>query len=482
MAKRRKLFFELPFSMEAPRLTNPSIGIARVVGRGDKAAEMEITLLDAPDNRLLRAGVMLAHRVVDGLGEWYLDAPTWQPWLPADHAEPLGAAGDLPDDLAELVRPFRRRATLGPVAAVTSSRTIYTFKDADEVTLGTLTGEQITIRRNGLTTARFREATLVPSPAMSGAQRRFLADAMRQVGGIQVESFPDVVRRLGAPATGLTDYPEPREWDAKVSLETFVSQLFATRLQEIMRADLALRASELARRGRAQGQEPSQPTPGQAESEALNGPGLSPLLSELAQLRHQVSSLAGVLEPTWRALMVADLAAVIDAGQERSIGNLDERYYAVLDNLIAAVRAPQLGDMSQKQAAPVLRQQLESGMRILIARCHRLRGEATDADWEAALEAARQLLGTTEGLAILFGKLARRVAKQLRKTQHLLEPCQPVADWPDQARLAEMSPEQAFSAGRELQRAGDARDAARARFVREWPEVCGKLMALRTAS
>lgn len=180
--------------------------------------------------------------------------------------------------------------------------------------------------------------------------------------------------------------------------------------------------------------------------------------------------------------MVADLAAVIDAGQKRSIGNLDERYYAVLDNLIAAVRAPQLGDMSQKQAAPVLRQQLESGMRILIARCHRLRGEATDADWEAALEAARQLLGTTEGLAILFGKLARRVAKQLRKTQHLLEPCQPVADWPDQARLAEMSPEQAFSAGRELQRAGDARDAARARFVREWPEVCGKLMALRTAS
>ena len=79
MAKRRKLYFELPFSMEAPRLTNPSIGIARVVGRGDKAAEMDITVLDAPDNRLLRAGVMLAHRVVDGLGEWGVGVtlPSW---------------------------------------------------------------------------------------------------------------------------------------------------------------------------------------------------------------------------------------------------------------------------------------------------------------------------------------------------------------------------------------------------------------------
>ncbi|XSS49361.1 hypothetical protein ACQB6R_12700 [Propionibacteriaceae bacterium G1746] len=480
------MLFELPYSLDAPRLTNPSVGIDRLTVRSDATYEMVITLLDAPDHRLLRAGVMLAHRVVDGLGDWYLDAPSWQPWLPADHSEPLGAAGDLPADLAELVRPFRRRAPLGPVAAVNIVRNSYTLKDPEDVTLGTLRDEKITIRRNGLTTSRFREVTLVPSPAMTGAQRRFLSEALTMSGGIQVDSFPDLVFRLGAPATGLTDYPEPREWDAKVSLETFVSQVFASRLQDIVRADLALRASELAQRTRAAADDDDAASAGtgpsddpSAERRPSSSMGIAPLLRELVQLRHIVASLSAVLEPTWRQTMHNDLTAIIDAGPERPVSSLDDRYYGVLDELIGAARAPQLGDLSNRQAAPVLRQQLESGMRILVTRCQRLRADSPDDDWQAALVATRELLGTSEGLGILFGKLARKVAKQLRKVANLLEPAQGIAEWPSDAQLAEWSAEQAFVAGRNLQRAGDARDAARARFVEEWPVLRRKLLNLR---
>lgn len=471
MAKRRTARFEVPFTMETPRLTSPQHGIERVVVNSGDTCERAATILDAPDHRLLRAGIMLAHRVVNGLGDWYLDAPGWGPWLPTDHAEPLGAAGDLPADLAELVRPFRRLATLGPIAAVTTQRTSYSLKDAEDTTLATVRDEATQVQRNGLTISRFREVAITPSAAMTGAQRRFLAEAMRGVGGIDVDDFPQLVQRLGAPATGLTDFPPPREWDSRASLETFVSSLFASRLQDILRADLALRASTLARVPDEDGTLPPDP-------------GAAPLLSELAQLRHQLTSLATVLEPSWRERVVADVDAVLDRGPEQSVMSLDDRYYLVIDALISAVRAPQLGNRSHEQAAPVLRHQLVQGLRILVDRCDRLTppkndAPSDDAEWEAALVAARQLLGTTEGIGILFGKLARKVAKQLRKTSHLLDACQPVQSWPDAATMAAWTPTEAFEAGRALQRAGDERDTARARFVEDWPGVRAKLVALR---
>ena len=476
MARRRKLFFELPYSLDSPRLTNPLVGIDRVILRSDASFEMVVTLLDAPDQRLLRSGVMLAHRVVDGLGDWYLDAPNWQPWLPADHSEPLGAAGDLPEDLAELVRPFRRGAALGPVAAVSIVRKSYLFRGAEDVSLGAVRDESVTIRRNGLITGRFREVTLIPSPAMTGAQRRFLTDSLTMVGGIPVDTFPDLVTKLGAPATGLTDFPEPREWDAKVSLETFVSQVFAARLQDIVRADLALRASELAHlvrsaddRGDASGTAAAPP------------PGIRPLISELEALHQMVASLASVLEPTWRAGLENDLGALIGQGWDRPVRSLDERYYSVLDRLIGAARAPQLGDLSNSQAAPVLRQQLEGGTRILMDRCQGLRATSADDAWEAALTATRHLLETTKGLGILFGKQSRRLAKHLRRLQGLLEPAQRVADWPAAEVMESWTAAEAFEAGRALQRAGDARDVARKRVVDQWPVVRRKIVALKAA-
>lgn len=474
MTRRRKVLLELPYSAQAPRLTNESLGIHRLTTRSDDTFEMDMTILDAPDHRLLRAGVLLAHRVTDGLGEWYLDAPDWQPWLPRDLAEPMGAAGDLPADLAELVRPFRRRATLGPVAGVQVERRSYTLRDAEGTGLGTLVDERITIRSQGLTMSRFREVVLQPSPAMSGAQRRFLVDSLHSVGGIEVDQFAQLGERLGAPATGLTDFPVPSDWDERANLETFVSQVFVRRLHDILRADLALRASELARRVRDEAAEGAAPS---AE------PGIGPLLSELQQLRHQLASFATVLEPGWREQVESDLGVVLGQGAARSVATLDERYYAVLDALIGAVRAPQLGDRGHEQAAPVLREQFEAGMGILVGRCQTLRAgdgnTSPDEDWEAAMTAARQLLGTTEGLGILFGKQARKVAKQLRKLQHLLEPTRGLADWPSDAEVAAMSPRDAFERGRALQQAGAARDEARRRFVQEWPALRRKLVAIR---
>ena len=44
--------------------------------------------------------MLLAHRVLDGRGEWYLTAPDWQPLLPKDRIELMGHS-DLPEEPQE---------------------------------------------------------------------------------------------------------------------------------------------------------------------------------------------------------------------------------------------------------------------------------------------------------------------------------------------------------------------------------------------
>src|SRR4029450_11720484 len=116
-------YYDMPYSAATPRLINPDLGLHHLVARaGNNAAyEISVTLLDAPDHRLIRSGVLLAHRVLDGRGEWYITAPDWQPLLPTDRIELMGHAA-LPEERAEMIRPLRRRATLGPVAALTCDR------------------------------------------------------------------------------------------------------------------------------------------------------------------------------------------------------------------------------------------------------------------------------------------------------------------------------------------------------------------------
>ena len=55
-------------------------------------------------------------------------APDWQPLLPKDRIELMGHA-DLPEELADLIRPLRRRATLGPVAALNCDRREFALRD-----------------------------------------------------------------------------------------------------------------------------------------------------------------------------------------------------------------------------------------------------------------------------------------------------------------------------------------------------------------
>lgn len=448
------LRYEIPFAVPEPALVNPQAGIAQVRRRGSKHSfTMQVTLLDTMDNRLLRAGIVLAHRVVDGLGEWYLDAPSWQPWLPANRREQSNAVDELPQELASLVRPFRRRAPLGPTAALTRRQVGWQLLDEKGHEVATVTDARTSIRQGGVTTARFREVEIHFTRHTTRREHDHVLEAIGLAGGSAVADFPTLVERLGAPATGLSDFraPAPRRDDS--TLEGFVSWLFARRLGKVMRADLELRSG------------------GSDDMDALR--------AQLAELRREVRSLSFALEPQWCQRLIQGIDEVLASLASRSIHQLGEEYFDVLDALVLAVRAPRLGDASQHLAVAELRQQSLTGAAILVDRARSLTLTSPDDRWAAVLASARQMAAVAHTNRLVFGKRAKKMERELTELLEVLEAAQARAGENEPRIDLEWDAVVAFQEGRRYERRRQELWSARERFIELWPDFEQRLRELK---
>ena len=451
--------YDMPFSSAEPRLVNRDVGLHNLVARGGHNAPytIDVTLLDASDHRLIRSGVLLAHRVLDGRGEWFLTAPDWQPLLPKDHIELMGHA-DLPDDLASLIRPLRRRATLGPVAALNCDRREYALRDDAGTTLALIRDDKVTVRRGGLTTARYREVMLTPVGAgLSDDQRAFVDRAFRSVGANRVPRFPRLVTRLGAPATGSSDIPSEQALDGTLPFRRFVGALVGNRLREIVRCDLALRGGD--------------------------GDALARLGAEAAALRSELSGLSPGLDPAWAEDVTDDLdwlagaTGDLAARQSQGAGSAplrSERYLSVLERLVAAARSPRLVVDGAEPAVEVLARMLEAETRRLREVADPLRADATDAVWNEVREAVQRLRGLARVAAPVLPDDSATVLALLRKPAKLLAAVRlgPSPTVPD---VGALDPHAAFEAGREHERARQRHRGARQDFVERWAKTVRKL-------
>ena len=80
-----------------------------------------------------------------------------------------------------MIRPLRRRATLGPVAALICDRREFALRDDEGTTLALLRDDKVTVRRGGLTTARYREVLITPvGPGLTDEQVSWLDRALMQ--------------------------------------------------------------------------------------------------------------------------------------------------------------------------------------------------------------------------------------------------------------------------------------------------------------
>jgi hypothetical protein len=455
--------YDMPYSAAAPRLINPDLGLHHLVARAGHNAgyEISVTLLDAPDHRLIRSGVLLAHRVLDGRGEWYLTAPDWEPLLPQDRIELMGHA-DLPDGLADLIRPLRRRATVGPVAALSCDRREFALRDDQDTTLALLRDDKVTVRRGGLTTARYREVLVTPvGPGLTDEQVAWLDRALVQSGATHVPRFPRLVSRLGAPATGPTDLPVPAPFDAAAPFKRFVSQLVALRLRQIVEADLAIRGGDLA--------------------------ALDRLADQASLLRVELKGLSVVLDPEWVEDLYDELGWIsLDGdvtngdGHGRLAARLrSERYLTVLERLVAAVRSPKLADQRSDPAGEVLAGLVSLAATRMSQCAEQLNVDSPDEEWEEAW----QEMGRLDWVVGVAGQVLPEEAANLQ--HQLLRPRQLLAEIHNDHRrelltgeqVAKLLPSQAFAAGRDFERGYRRARRARRDFVEVWAKTKKKLGA-----
>ncbi len=442
-----ELRFEMDFDAPSPTMLSATVGIDRVSSNPSDAEHREVTVFDSEDERLLRAGIVMAHRVVAGRGQWYLAAPSWQPRLPAERVEPLGPRGTLPEEFVRLIGPILRRAALGPVAALEHDTRAHLLRADDKAELALVTDEKVIVRRDGSTIRRYRQVTVTPTAAMTAQQVEFVRGAMEEIDATQVEHFPTLQQRLGAPATGLTDFPRPRALRSNATMEELVSAVFVADLWGITALLL--------------------------DAERSRRPHVASLNAQLVSVQRDLHGLAHALAPAWREKVEHLLAGLpfeylSDAAQVA----LD-----VADALVTEVRAPKLGDVASQEAAPLLLQRAQQAAVIMAERCGALTVGSTDRAWEAALGAAEMLAVSASVAEPVLGKPLRKLARRMQAVTEHLRACS--AQWDESdISLDGMTVEEGYLLGRQVERVRSSSVTERGRFVALWPDRLDELRRL----
>ena len=486
----------MPYSSQVPSPVRPDLGLASLVARAGHNAgyDIDLTLLDAADHRLIRTGLLLAHRVLDGRGEWYLGAPDWVPLLPKELIIPMGQ-GELPDDLAELVRPFRRGAPLSPVAALRCERREFALRNGDGQTVALLRDDKVTVRRNGLTTARYREVMLTPiGPGLDAAQAEWLGQCLAAAGGTEIERFPRLVRRLGAPATGPSDLPSPATL-ADGTFGQFLTQLLGAGVRDLISGDLALTAGASGAadrliesagilRSRLDGLRPVLGTDWVDDVvddlDWLVAPVAVPIVSGSAAASSRWPGAAP--ESDDRAALGGPGTYVETSAQRAAPDGYRARlrslrYLSLLERLVAAARAPKTGADATQPAVEGVEALYAVATARFVRAADRLAVGGTAQTWTAAWAAAQDLSRSAVIRELVDREQTAADLERLRPAFALLERAH-LADRGAASTLEgvdELTPAAAFEAGRQFERDQETSRTVRADFVTRWPKTRRKL-------
>jgi len=447
-----RLLVELPFPAVLPRLASSELELRNLAARaGAGEAELTVTLLDAPDHRLIRSGVLLAHRVADGAGDWYLSLPGWvrgKRTAPADEQiTPLDGEGELTLAFRTAVQPFLRHGTLGPVAALTVESIDYALRDLSGATLGVLRDEKVTIRRAGLTTARYREVTLTTPPGapLAPERRAWLVESLALVGATEVTEFPSLVRRVGAPATGPSDFPDPSDIDPGTTAG-LVTQVVAAGLRDLVR-------SLAAEPGSGEAPDPS------------------------ATLADRLGALGPALDPEWTGDVVNALRGWSADGAlpvPEAAAETTERRLVVLDRLVAAVRTPPLVAGVESDPRRLLSRLQADAVEEVRERCGRAHIHGDDGAWDGAATAVTDATAVVRLAAEIGVPKSRKRLKRLARLREQLERCRDPYVVEFRARAA-ADPDTAFELGREYERHRQRIEQARRVVVDDWDDWSARL-------
>lgn len=164
---------------------------------------LDATYLDAPDLRLVRAGVTLRHRAGEGgEGRWTLKIP--HPANP-DRLERTeltedGPPGLPPPALLGAVRGLLRGAEPHPIARLQTRRRLVALVDGGGRALGEVADDEVSVIEGDRVAARFREVEVEAAPGAPDSLLPLLVERLRLAGAGEPDPTPKLVRALGPRA------------------------------------------------------------------------------------------------------------------------------------------------------------------------------------------------------------------------------------------------------------------------------------------
>jgi CHAD domain-containing protein len=142
----------------------------------------------------------------------------------------------------------------------------------------------------------------------------------------------------------------------------------------------------------------------------------------LARLEEATGALPSGVEPLApRALLDRELGAGLASARQEALDALrSERYAALLDALVDAVRNPWLTARAEVPCTEALPPLVAKAWKRLARDAKGLTLDGRDEDWHEARKAAKAVRYACEAVAPALGKDAKRLAKQVERVTELL--------------------------------------------------------------
>jgi CHAD domain-containing protein len=469
----RELKIDADPDLQLPDLTHLA---DRVVRR--QPERLVAAYFDTPDHRLWEQGITLRHRAGDEphlTWTMKLDAPDGRSAVTLDRVELSwpGERESMPEEVVLLLRGIVRRAPLGQVVEVDTTRSPVAFYDREGSLCGELDDDLVVVHggpRDGL---RFRQIEFEVGPGDRRTTARIVR-RLRRCGG-KVNNEAKLARALGLRPAGSA----ARALGPGARLADVVSVTIAHAVDTLLEHDQRFRRL------------PSDPSIEDVHQARV----------AVRRLRSDLKTLATVLDPLWLRHLRSELrwlgevlghvrdvdvlfdhfsrhlpkAAIEVEGSQELLAALAEqrrsgivaleaaldsdRYLNLLDRLYAARRSPPfLGAPGNRTAPGGARRRASRGLPPLVRRqwrtldklvC-RAGNDPSDGDLHQIRIAAKQLRYASEAAAPVMGKAARRMARSAKSLQEILgdQHDAVVADAWLAEQAARCSPAGAFTAGR----------------------------------
>jgi CHAD domain-containing protein len=397
---------------------------------------LETVYYDTPDLRLARWGANLRIRQGEG---WTLKLPSTSegPALTRRELEFAGDASQPPDAAVALVIAYVRRATLVPVASLSTLRRRVQLKNREGTLLAEVVDDDVSVIQGLRVQSRFREVEVELKDQSAERLLDPILARLRGAGAADEDQASKLVRALGARATAVPEV-DPLALTSASTAGELVRHSIAVSVASLMRHDPGVRLGDdledvhrarvATRRLRSQLRTfrtllDTEWANALREDLRWLGGGLGSVRDRqvMAQrVRTRTVSLAEDDAPT-----VADLAAELQAESEEARARLvldmrTDRYIDLIERLVEASRAPALTPEAQQRATVVIPALAGREWKQLRRGIAGLPDQPDDPELHRIRILAKRVRYAAEAAEPIAGKLATRSADAAAALQDVL--------------------------------------------------------------